>query len=141
MDQILAIDKFTYPNGKVNSNYRLEDFKSLIYLYKIYRKRGFKPSNILNILLYFVNMIDVIKAVFRKINNKKSKVVSDLQRIKRWLENERFVRCMSKHFRRNNFASDPKRRLHWCLLRRIFDTLESLSSINVINKISELICS
>ena len=69
MDQVLEIDMFTYPTGDANRIYRLEDFKSLIYLYKIYRERDFKENRILNILLYVSSMIDVIKAITRKISN------------------------------------------------------------------------
>jgi hypothetical protein len=69
IDQVLDTDKFTYTNDTASKRYKIEDFKSLLYLYQIYRKRGFENNNIMNFLVLLQNLMNVFKAINRKAKN------------------------------------------------------------------------
>ena len=69
IDQVLDTDKFTYTNDTASKRYKLEDLKSLLHIYSIYRKRGFENNNIMNFLVFIKNLVNVFKAINRKIKN------------------------------------------------------------------------
>ena len=69
VDEVLNLDKFIDPEEITHKKYRIEDFKSLLYVYSIYRKRGFESNKVMNILLSIQFLYGVCNAISRKVKN------------------------------------------------------------------------